>query len=59
MSFTVWQVGDAYGKKLARPLHNGAVEFDMNMVCLTKAEWKEFKAQVEELFDIAERNDPA
>jgi hypothetical protein len=56
--YPIWQAGDENGKSLAQPFADGTVCFTVNRQW-SRAEWEEFKEQVDELFTIAERNDEA
>lgn len=58
--FPVWAVvdGDNYDERLATPHSNGTVTIMENKIW-TREKWEEFKEQVDELFDVAERKDPA
>jgi len=55
MGYPVWAVMDQYGNlSYAFPLEGGKVRF-FDKVAWTRAEWREFKSQVEELYTIAEK----
>jgi hypothetical protein len=55
--FPVWAVVDQDRKAIAYPYSDGTV--DVFGLKWDRARWKEYKSQVDELFDIAEAEDPA
>lgn len=54
--FTVWGV-TLKRRLVAYPNRDGSVDFNLAQDNMTRAEWDEFKSQVEELYDIAKLGD--
>ena len=58
MTYPIWGILNKHDEVVAKPLSDGTVKL-RGLGGITRAEWKEFKSQVDELFDIVELKDPA